>query len=482
MQGTSPTKIIMPEEKYVNLLIIAEFTVRGNRHPENLRQGRLDFPWRGMITCIIASNTEGNQPAMVGEKLKMDTVVTAPSLELRTLVKHWLTGGTAARDLHDNPHELFDRLRAEEPVHRMEDGAYVLTRYADVKHFLSLPSTSREAALPPAGSRGYFLQMMSNFLAQKDPPTHTRLRRLVQKAFTPKALGALVSRIDQIIASRLRALAPVGRMELVRDFAEPIPVAVICTMLGLPDDFSALMAEMGTYIIANIDPTPKSAEFFEKADAAALRYADWLIEVIRDRECNPRPDLLTTLLEADGDDRLTHDEVVALVANLHFGGYETTASLIGVATVLLMRHPDQLAALRADPLLINSAMEEVLRYSSPGNVLKARVTMEPVTYSGVTIPAGSPVWALSQFANRDPEVFPDPHRFDIRRTPNDHMGFGAGVHFCIGFNLAKMEAKSAVKEIAATLPGIRLEGAEPVWRDSLITRGYETIPVAWNVG
>ena len=412
----------------------------------------------------------------------MDTVVTAPSPKLRTLVKHWLTGGTAARDLHDNPHELFDRLRAEEPVHRMEDGAYILTRYADVKHFLLLSSPSREAALPSAGSRGYFLQMMSSFLTQKDPPTHTRLRRLVQKAFTPKALGTLGSRIDQIVASRLHALAPAGRMELMHDLAEPIPMAVICEMLGLPDDFLTLIQDLGAVTIANNDPTPKSAAFFEMADAAAHRYADWLIEFIRDRERNPGTDLLSTILEVDGSDRLTHEEVVAVVANIHFGGYETTASLIGVAMVLLMRHPDQLASLRADPSLIDAALEEVLRYAPTGTVLKARVTVEPVTYNGVTIPAGSPVYALTQFANRDPEVFADPHRFDIRRTRNDHMGFGAGLHFCLGFNLAKMEAKSAVKQIIANLPGIRLEIAEPVWRDSLITRGYETIPVAWNVG
>jgi cytochrome P450 len=412
----------------------------------------------------------------------MDTVVTAPSLELRTLVKHWLTGGTAARDLHDNPHELFDRLRAEEPVHRMEDGTYVLTRYADVKHFLSLPSTSREAALPPPGSRGYFLQMMSVFLLQNDPPRHTRLRRLVQKAFTPKALSLWGSRIEQIVASRLHTLAPAGRMDLVRDLAEPIPMAVICELLGLPGDFSTLLHPLGKFIHENNDPKPKSAEFFETADAVARRYADWLIEIIRDRERNPGPDLLTTILEVDGTNRLTHDEVVALVANLHFGGFDTTSGLIGVAMVLLMRHPDQLAALRADPSLIDSAMEEVLRHSPTAIVLKQRITVEPLTYSGVTIPAGSPVYAISQFANRDPEVFLDPHSFNIRRSPNDHMGFGAGLHFCLGFNLAKLEAKCAVRQILATLPGIRLEMAEPVWRDNVISRIYESIPVVWNVG
>jgi pimeloyl-[acyl-carrier protein] synthase len=411
------------------------------------------------------------------------------SSDVAQRVATWLTGvGPEARALRDEPHALFDELRATDPVHHSVTGAWILTRYPDVKKFLRATATIQAPAetlgegADHADSEhaGPFLRLMSNFLIHMDPPNHTRLRRQVQKAFTNANIDRWAQPVSSIVADLYREIEPQGQMELLHDFAEKVPLRTINTLLGLPPETTGdQIGAIGSATRQNNYPGVRGADFYADADKATAEYSDWLGGIIQSRRNNLGDDLLSTLIAEDAEHTLTDEEVIALVTILHLAGYATTFSLIGSAMVLFLRNPDQLEAVRNDESLLPAAIEEILRYQPSGTTLRPRVTLEDMTFNGVTIPAGSRVYALSQFANRDPEVFVDPHRFDIRRTPNDHLSFGFGIHYCVGNFLARLETKAALSSLIR-LRDLQLE-IEPVWQDSVTTRSYDSLPVSWTV-
>lgn len=415
----------------------------------------------------------------------MTTPSSSAGDALAARVDMWLRGGPEARALRDDPHDMFDELRATDPVHKSISGAWILTRYDDVKRFLRSTATLqapvdslRDGMQLDASDRGPFLKLMSNFLIHMDPPEHTRLRRKVQKEFTNVNVDRWSQPVADIVSELYRGIEPAGHMELLHDFAQQIPLRTINTLLGLPAEVdSERIGAIGEATKMNNYPGDRAADFYDDADRATAEYSAWLTEIIGKRRASPGDDLLSALIADSGDDALTDDEVIALVAILHLAGYATTFSLIGIATVLLLRHPTDLQAVRRDAALLPSAIEEVLRYQPSGTTRRPRICLEDMEFSGVKIPAGARVHALSQVANRDPEVFPDPHRFDIRREPNNHLTFGFGMHYCVGNFLARLETRAAVGALIR-LPGLRLD-VEPVWGDSVIARSYERIPVSW---
>jgi cytochrome P450 len=317
-----------------------------------------------------------------------------------------------------------------------------------------------------------------------DPPVHTRLRALVSRAFTPGRVQALQPRIQAIADRLIDAVAPRGNADLIADFAEPLPVTVICELLGVaPDahgDFRGWMADMLT--------TPTSDRAKELREQGARALAGYLAELVARRQPHvdldlseaDQPDLLSALIRArDGEGRLSERELVGMMLQLLLAGYETTRNLIGNGMLALFRNPEQLSLLHRQPDLVPSAVEELLRYDSPVPRPSYRVAKEDVEIGEVTIPAGSLVSVLIGSANRDPRRFPDPDRLDVTRRDHQHLAFAHGIHYCLGAPLARLEGETAIGTLLRRFPDLRLAaGTEIRWRrTSIFLRGLEALPV-----
>jgi cytochrome P450 len=397
-----------------------------------------------------------------------------------------LLGGEFVQD----PYGLYERLRAEGPVRPavLPRGlrVWLVTRYAEARDVLANPKLHndiRTARAVVAGNRtvsGPTRTRMPDELVRHmlnaDPPDHTRLRLLVAKAFTGRMVERLRPRIEQITEALLTGLAGHTSADLVASFAVPLPITVICELLGVPEaDRADHRRWSDAFVSASGGPA---------VNEAARAMTEYLTRLIDRKRASPAGDLLSELIEVrdrDGD-RLDAAELVSMAALLLIAGHETTVNLIGNAVLALLRNPEQLAALRADPALLTGAVEEFLRYESPVGIATMRYTTEPVRVGGVTIPGNAVVLVSLGSANRDGAQFTGAERLDITRAPTRHLAFGHGVHFCTGAPLARLEARIAIGRLLTRFPNLTL-AADPRslrWKDSLFLHGLNELPV--NLG
>jgi cytochrome P450 len=391
-------------------------------------------------------------------------------------------------DFPADPYPVLAALRQIAPVHWSEAwGFWVVTRYADVTAILRDPrrfsNVGRSAAVErvPDDQRRRLAPMFDSFrvgMPSTDPPIHTRLRTLVNKVVVPSRVEAMRPRIQQLFDELLDEVIDARRMDLIDVLAYPFPAIVVAELVGLPVEDRARFKGWSADIVAlhaTGRPDPAAAEIAWEAWQAAR---DWLGGLMADRRIRPRDDILSLLVQASIDgDALSDVEILSTLVTLMTAGHETTTGLIGNGVLALIRHPDQLARLNAEPDLLGSAVEEVLRFETPFPRAWRR-TSEAVELGGIAIPADAIVSASLASANRDPEQFPDPDGFDIGRQPNRHVGLGAGIHFCLGAPLAKLEGQVALGTLARRLPGIALDGA-PVWQPSITHHVMRSLPVHW---
>ncbi|MEU6300273.1 cytochrome P450 family protein [Streptomyces erythrochromogenes] len=386
-----------------------------------------------------------------------------------------------------DPFPLYRELREEGPVRRVVAAggldAWLVTRYEDGLAALSdsrLSSDVRDASDPrllaqlPGTERE---SMLSNML-RSDPPDHTRLRRLVSKAFTARRVAEMRPRIQAVTDRLLDAIAPAGRADLVADLALPLPVTVIGELLGVPaDDRLDFQRWTDRMIMRGAEPPDPAV-----VNEAWQHMRAYVTGLIRDKRAHPGDDLLSGLITArDEEQRLSEDELIAMVFLLLAAGYITTVNLIGGGIAMLLAQPDQLDLLRSEPELLGSAVEEFLRYDGPVNPGIARFAREDVEIAGTAIPRGATVLIASAIADRDPVRFPDPDRLDITRQDNAHLAFGHGVHYCLGAPLARLEGQIAIGTVLRRLPGLALAVApdEIRWRPGGL-RGPLSLPVTFE--
>ena len=382
-----------------------------------------------------------------------------------------------------DPYPAYHRLRAEDPVHQSPLGFWVLTRYDDVVATLRDPRCVKEplaalvaarfgVAVPP----GVGLSMLD-----RDPPDHTRLRSLVSKAFTPRVVDGLRPRIQQIVDRLISRAEAVGSMDLIEEFAYPIPVNVICELLGVPVEDHDQFKGWSLDIARGLDSVllPPDSEVPRRSGAARHAMGDYFRRLIAERRASPRSDLLSALIAAEeAGQKLNEEELLATCILLLIAGHETTVNLIGNGTLALLRHPGELRRLRETPGLIVNAVEELLRYDGPVQ-RTARVPSTDITIGGRTIGKGEMVMPFIGAADRDPSQFPDPDRLDLGRTDNRHIAFGWGIHFCLGAPLARVEGQIAIDTLVRRLPKLELVSHEPEYRQSLTLRGLKMLEVTF---
>jgi cytochrome P450 len=391
-----------------------------------------------------------------------------------------------------DPFPVFRKLRENDPVHWSEPmKAWVVTRYEDVKAIaLNNAEVSANrlapffAAVPESRRTGYVSLMMylSTWMVFRDPPDHTRLRRLFTKAFTSRSLDMLKPNIRAIVDMLLDGMdagEKAGRtVDWVADFAYALPAFVIMDLLGVPRADLRRVKVWSDEIALFIGTSKTSPDKYDRAEAGARAMADYFRHIVAERTLEPRDDVISQMVAArDEKEAMTADEVIATCILLLFAGHETTANLLGNGLYYSMRFRDQWDRLTADPRLVEPAVEEWLRYDGPTGAV-ARVVLSDIEFGGKKMRSGQRVFAFANSANRDGAQFADPDRFDIGRTPNPHLTFGHGIHFCLGAPLARLEGEIAIARLAERFPRIRLAGdAAPGWGDSLILRGILSLPV-----
>jgi len=391
-----------------------------------------------------------------------------------------------------NPFPEFARLRAEDPVHWSPAmKAWIVTRYADVKQVaLNNRQISADRLTPffkanpeyQRGSIDSLVRYLNHWMVFRDPPDHTRLRRLFTKAFTPTSVENLRPNIEDIVGhliDSMQAKAKRGEtVDYIADFAYPLPASVIMDLLGVPRADLERVKVWSDDIALFIGTAQVAGNKYLRAETGAKAMADYFRGLVEARTKAPTGDMISQLVLARDDrDALSTDEISGTAILLLFAGHETTTNLIGNGFFYSMKNREQWERLVADPSLADSAVEEYLRYDGPSGAL-ARVAAAATELGGKTIGEGQRVFAFMNSANRDPEAFDDPERFDIARPQNPHVTFGHGIHFCLGAPLARLEARIAAVRLSERLPGIHLKRAEPEWHDSLILRGVKSLPVA----
>jgi cytochrome P450 len=385
-------------------------------------------------------------------------------------------------EFHADPYPFYRRLREQDPVHRTAMGFWVLTRYEDCVAVLRDQRFGREEfqqMLTAVYGDDTEKPQLPRSMLFRDPPDHTRLRALVSKAFTPRTIEVMRGHIQDIVDRLLgRALAQ-GGMDVMEDLAYPLPVTVICEMLGVPVGDHASIRGWSADIARSLDAIglPSDQSIVERGRIARRQLADYFRALVPERRARPQPDLLSGLLAAEEQgDKLTEPEVIAMCLLLFIAGHETTVNLIGNGLLALLRHPEQLARVQADPALVPNAVEELLRYDSPVQ-RTARITTEEVDLAGHHIAKGAMVVVALGAANRDPAQFADPDRLDVTRRDVRHVSFGFGIHFCLGAPLARVEGQIALGALLRRAPGLTLDEPTLEWRESSVLRGLKRLRV-----
>jgi cytochrome P450 len=386
-----------------------------------------------------------------------------------------------------SPYEQYDRLRAHDPVHWSEllDG-WVLTRHDDVVAVLRDPEVSVE--LDNARATGVVRMQRerqartgrsSNTLVLLDDPDHNRLRRLLQRPFGPRPVEGVRAMVTARVDAAMAELAPRGAMDVVGDFAYPLPVAVFNEMLGLPDEDAPRVRAWIQAVARMLDPVIDDDEH-ARCQALMDEMYDYLDGQIEAKRAAPADDVLTALVQAEEDgDRLTRDELVAQVVTLYVAGHEPTMSLIGTGLLALLRHPDQLALLRSRPDLLPNAVNELLRFDGPNQFVR-RIAVRPTTIGERSVAAGDVLYLAIGAANRDPARWHEPDRVRVDRADAaHHVQFGSGVHHCLGAHLARLQAEVALGALVLRLDDVALAG-EPEWSERMVIRGLQRLPVTYR--
>jgi cytochrome P450 len=391
-------------------------------------------------------------------------------------------------DYIKNPYPHYVRLREHDPMHVNAHGAFVASRHADVTFVLRDKRFGKdyvERTIRRYGPKIMdepIFRGMSHWMLQQDPPDHTRLRGLVVKAFTARRVEDMRPRIQEIVDQTLDRIIPQGEMDLIEDYAFRLPVTIICDMLGIPEEHREMFYKGSRDGGRVLDPVPLSPEEIQQANVTSAMSRMYFENLFELRRKNPADDLITQLVQAEeAGDKLTNEELTANIILLFGAGHETTVNLIGNGLLALHRNPDQLALLKARPELIGNAIEEFLRYDSSVQ-MTGRVALEDIEdLGGKRIPKGESVLCLLGSANHDPAVYPDhPERLDITRPNVKPLSFGGGIHFCLGAQLARIEAEIAISTLLRRLPELRLDDAEnPEWRPTFVLRGLKRLPASW---
>jgi len=387
-----------------------------------------------------------------------------------------------------DPYPHYARLRDTDPMHQTAFGSFVASRHAEASLVLRDKRFGKDFAertirrYGPKSMEEPVFRSMGHWMLQKDPPDHARLRGLVVKAFTARRVEDMRPRIQQVVDETLDRIIPQGRMDLIEDFAFRLPVTIICDMLGIPEEQRELFYTGSRDGGRLLDPVPLSPEEIKKGNAGNLMAAMYFQQLFDLRRKQPGDDLITQLVQAEEDgSKLSNEELTANIILLFGAGHETTVNLIGNGLLALYRNPDQLALLKANPGLITNAIEEFLRYDSSVQ-LTGRVALEDIEdLGGKRIPKGENVLCLLGSANHDPAVYPDrPGSLDITRPNVKPLSFGGGIHFCLGAQLARIEAEIAIASLLRRLPDLRLDNAEnPRWRPTFVLRGLKELPASW---
>jgi cytochrome P450 len=387
------------------------------------------------------------------------------------------------KEFEHNPHVLYDVLRSEAPVREViapgGTRVWLVTRYNDAKSVLidnrlskNIEAGQKVIQQNTDGETGMvFASELAAHMMNADPPDHTRLRKQVNKVFTQRAVEKLGPRIGEITTELLDAMEGQDQVDLMRAFAYPLPMAVICELLGVPADDQE---RFKGYV-----PTQLSGGDPESMAQASMALLGYLHELVESKRSEPADDLLSALVRSSDDGQLNSPELVSMAFLLLVAGNETTVNLIGNGAFALLCHPDQFAALRADRSLLPQAVEEFLRYESPVNTSSLRFTTEPIEVGGVAIPAGELVVVALTSANRDESQFPNGSNLDIHRPAGANLSFGHGIHHCVGAQLARLEAQIAFEGLIDRFPHIRL-GADPAdlrWQPGTALRGLRSLPV-----
>ena len=385
-----------------------------------------------------------------------------------------------------DPYPQYHRLRTADPVHRSPLGFFVASRHDDVSSMLRDKRFGKDFVGRMTRQHGSAImdepvyRSMRHWMLQQDPPDHTRLRGLVVKAFTARRVEDMRPRIQAIVDAALDRVAPHGRMDLIADFAYRLPVTVICEMLGIPREEHEMFHAGARASGRLLDPVPLTRAEIDEANEDNLASQEYFHALFELRRRHPGDDLTTQLVRAEEEgSRLSNEELTANIILLFGAGHETTVNLIGNGLLALYRHPDQLRRLREDPSLTTNAIEEFLRYDSSVQ-LTGRVALEDVTVGTTAVAKGDGVLCLLGAVNRDPAVYPDPDRLDITRRNIRPQSFGGGIHFCLGAQLARIEAEIAVATLLRRLPRLTLDDPEhPDWRPAFVLRGLERLPASW---
>ena len=387
-------------------------------------------------------------------------------------------------DFYLNPYPTYRALREHEPVKRLPNGCYFLTRYDDLvtayKTTKQFSSDKRREFAPKYGASPLY-EHHTTSLVFNDPPAHTRVRRLIMGALSPRAIAGMEGDLVRLVDQLLDAIEAKGRFELIGDFASAIPVEVIGNLLDVPHDERAPLRDWSLAILGALEPvvSAEAAGRGNKAVREFLLYLDYLVARRRAKPGNPERDVLTRLIQGEtggesNGERLTEQELLHNCIFLLNAGHETTTNLIGNGLVALAEHPAEKLRLLQDPALIRTAIEEMLRYES-SNQLGNRMTTERVELGGVMLDAGTPVTLCIGAANRDPQQFEDPETFDVGRMPNRHLAFGTGVHQCAGMALARLEGAIAIARFLKRFPNYAPTGT-PIRGGRVRFRGFLSVP------
>ena len=386
-----------------------------------------------------------------------------------------------------NPYALFDRMRAEDPVHwspRLK--SWVLTRYDDVKRVCLEPVRMSSDRLRPffasipgedAKKIGDIMRYLSLWMVFKDAPEHTRLRRLASKVFHNKSMQAMRPQVADIVRWLLENMGDKSEFDFIGEFAGPLPCLVIMAMLGVPRRDLAQVKRMSDEIALFIGSSRTSSEKYDTAEAATHEMAEFFRHHIAQRRAQPQADLISELVHLeDNGDKLSDDELIATCILLLFAGHETTTNHIANGMLSLSRFPGEQQKLRANPGLAVAAVEELLRYDGPSGA-QVRIVAQAHELRGKSLNEGDRVFMMLNAANRDPEAYPGPNQLDLERDGVPHLTFGFGLHICLGFPLARLEGQVAFPALLKQYASIEAVGPEPEWINSLVFRGMKALPV-----